>query len=82
LGEVDYILREAGFRSAHTIYLKNELYSFVESNDQIDEDLVRNYLVKRLPFHSVPKSIRAIPSLPKNSNGKIDRVALEELVGE
>lgn len=81
LGEVDYILREAGFRSAHTIYLKNELYSFVESNDQIDEDLVRNYLVKRLPFHSVPKSIRAIPTLPKNSNGKVDRAALEELVG-
>jgi D-alanine--poly(phosphoribitol) ligase subunit 1 len=80
LGEVDYILREAGFPSAHTIYLNDELYSFVESNDPIDENLVRNYLVRRLPFHSVPKSIRAISGLPKNSNGKVDRAALEKLV--
>lgn len=80
LGEVDSVLREAGFAASYTILLRDNLYSFVESTDEIDEEHIRTHLVRRLPFHAVPKTVRALPSLPKNANGKIDKWALEQLV--
>lgn len=80
LGEVDHILEEAGFAAAYTIHLGDNLYSFVESTEDVDEERIRAHLVKRLPFHAVPKAVRALASLPKNVNGKIDRGALEQLV--
>jgi D-alanine--poly(phosphoribitol) ligase subunit 1 len=78
LDEIDYFLREAGFAAAYTVLKGDALHSFVESVDNVDEERVRAYLAKRLPFHSVPKTVRALPSLPRNPNGKIDRGALEE----
>jgi len=80
LGEIDFFLREAGFAAAYTILVGNDLYSFVESVDDVDEERIRSHLVKRLPFHSIPKAIRPLPSLPRNPNGKIDRGALERSV--
>jgi D-alanine--poly(phosphoribitol) ligase subunit 1 len=78
LDEVDYLLREAGFAAAYTVLKGDDLHSFVESVDDVDEERVRGHLAKRLPFHSVPKSVRALPSLPRNPNGKIDKPALEQ----
>ncbi len=80
LDEVDYLLREAGFANAYTILKGDDLHSFVESVDDVDEDLVRARLAKNLPFHSIPKTIRSLPSLPRNQNGKIDRGALERSI--
>jgi D-alanine--poly(phosphoribitol) ligase subunit 1 len=79
LGEIDYVLREVGFPAAYTVLVGESLYSFVEAADGVDEERVRGHLVKRLPFHFVPKTVRAVPSLPRNANGKIDKSALEEL---
>jgi D-alanine--poly(phosphoribitol) ligase subunit 1 len=61
------------------VTLADELFSFVESASIVDETRLREHLVKRLPFHAVPKRIRAIEVLPRNSNGKIDRQALEQM---
>lgn len=80
LDEVDYLLREAGFADAYTILKGDDLHSFVESVDHVDEERVRGHLAKRLPFHSIPKSVRALPNLPRNPNGKIDKPALEQLL--
>ncbi len=80
LDEVDYLLREAGFAAAYTVLVEDDLYSFVESAAAVDEEYIRARLRKRLPFHSVPKTVRALLSLPRNPNGKIDRVELERMV--
>lgn len=80
LDEVDYLLRETGFPAAYTIHKGDDLHSFVESADPVDEERVRAHLAKRLPFHSVPKTVRALPALPRNPNGKIDREALERQI--
>jgi D-alanine--poly(phosphoribitol) ligase subunit 1 len=80
LDEVDYLLREAGFPASYTIIKGDDLHSFVELVGTLDEDLVRSHLAKRLPFHSIPKDIHALQTLPRNPNGKIDRVALEQLL--
>jgi D-alanine--poly(phosphoribitol) ligase subunit 1 len=80
LNEIDFCLREAGFASAHTVLAGEELHSFVESADGIDQERVRALLAKRLPFHAVPKTIRSLATLPRNPNGKIDAAALKQLV--
>jgi D-alanine--poly(phosphoribitol) ligase subunit 1 len=80
LDEIDYLLRDAGFSAAFTIVVGEALHSFVESDDNVDEERIRARLTKQLPFHSIPKAIRAVPNLPRNANGKIDRGALERCV--
>jgi D-alanine--poly(phosphoribitol) ligase subunit 1 len=76
LDEVDDHLREAGFTAAYTILKDGELYSFVESVEAVDQELVRAHLKISLPFHGIPKSVQPLTSLPRNQNGKIDRDAL------
>lgn len=80
LEEIDGLLRDAGFAAAYTILKDDELYSFVESTQEVDQKRVRELLVKSLPFHAVPKTVRSLPSLPTNPNGKIDREALDREV--
>ncbi|MEZ5398742.1 MAG: AMP-binding protein [Bryobacteraceae bacterium] len=80
LDEIDGRLREAGFNAAYTIFKDGELYSFVESAEEVDQERVRAQLRTALPFHAVPKSIRSLPALPRNPNGKIDREALARRV--
>lgn len=80
LDEVDYLLRETGFPAAYTVHIGDVLHSFVESAAPVDEERVREHLAKRLPFHSVPKTVRAIQALPRNPNGKIDRGELERRI--
>ncbi len=80
LDEIDGLLREAGFAAAYTILKSDELYSFVESTEEVDQERVRALLAKSLPFHAVPKTVQALPSLPRNRNGKVDREALARKV--
>jgi D-alanine--poly(phosphoribitol) ligase subunit 1 len=80
LDEVDHLLRESGYPAAYTIMIRDDLYSFVVSADKVDEERIRTHLAKRLPFHSLPKSVIAVASLPRNANGKIDADALKRQV--
>lgn len=80
LDEIDGLLCEAGFAAAYTILKGDELYSFVESTEEVDQERVRALLVKSLPFHAVPKTVQSLPSLPRNPNGKVDREALARKV--
>jgi D-alanine--poly(phosphoribitol) ligase subunit 1 len=80
LDEIDGLLREAGFPAAYTIHKDGELYSFVESTVEIVQEAVRALLAKSLPFHALPKVVHVLPSLPRNTNGKIDREALARKV--
>ena len=73
LEEVDGLLREAGFSDAYTVIKDGELHAFVESTQPIDQEQIRYHLKKSLPFQAIPRAIHALPSLPRNQNGKIDR---------
>lgn len=81
LDEIDALLREAGFAAAYTILDGDELHAFVESSGEVDQERVRALLAKSLPFHAVPKTVRSLPSLPRNENGKVHREALARMVG-
>lgn len=77
LDEIDSRLRAMGFSAAYTVYYDDQLHSFVESTENVDVDQIRAGLLKALPFHAVPGNISVLPSLPRNANGKIDRVRLQ-----
>lgn len=78
LDEVDHALRKAGFTDAYSVFLDNDIRSFVESDDDIDILTLRNRLIKHLPFHAVPKTITPLPTLPRTSSGKVDRESLKK----
>lgn len=80
LEEIDGLLREAGFAAAYTIVKDSDLYAFVESTQPIDTEEIRSHLQHSLPFQAIPRDIYALPSLPRNQNGKIDRETLLQQV--
>ncbi len=76
LEEIDSRLRQMGFPNAYTIYKDGNLYAFVESTEPLNQEQIQDSLRPFLPFHAIPWIIRALPSLPRNQSGKIDREAL------
>ena len=80
LEEIDSLLHEAGFSGAYTIIKDGELHAFVESTQSIEQEQIRAHLQKSLPFQAVPRTVLALPSLPRNQNGKVDREILLALV--
>jgi D-alanine--poly(phosphoribitol) ligase subunit 1 len=80
LGDVDAALRAAGARAACTIMEKGRLYSFVESDLELDSITLRTAVTKRLPKYGVPTAIYFVPSLPLNSNDKVDTAQLKEII--
>ena len=80
MDEIDGLLRETGFADAYTILKGGELYSFVESTEEVDQETVRSMLAKSLPFHAMPKTVQSLASLPRNPNGKIDREAFDRML--
>lgn len=52
------------------------LRAFVGAPGTLDPGALRDWLGDRLPPYAVPRSIEAMPRLPRTENGKIDRTAL------
>lgn len=82
LDEIDYLLCEAGFPVAGSVLKDNEIYSYVEANEPIDEKVIRERLAEYLPFHALPKRILNIERMPRTQNGKIAFAELQRLTGE
>jgi amino acid adenylation domain-containing protein len=82
LGEVEAAVRAvSGFDSVVAVGWPETaggaagLEVFVQA-DSIDATSIKRDLSSRLPDYMVPKGIRALPELPLNANGKIDRSAI------
>lgn len=80
LNEIDNAAREAGVRSACTVFVENALHCFVETEGIADFDAIRESMGQKLPPYAMPSSFRQLDSLPRNANEKIDANALIERV--
>ncbi|MBW4027380.1 non-ribosomal peptide synthetase [Acidipila rosea] len=87
LDEVEALLAEHhSIRQAATLTLAGEdeekqLYAAVAVNADIyDGAAVRDYLASRLPKSCLPLQIIVLPQLPLNSNGKLDRTQIRQLI--
>lgn len=88
LEEIDASLsRFPGVRLATTVVLKNgndsRLIAFYQPiAAALDAEQIRSHLSEGLPSYMVPSQIVALESLPKTSNGKVDRKALSKMASE
>jgi D-alanine--poly(phosphoribitol) ligase subunit 1 len=56
-----------------------QILAYVATSEQTPPTTVIEQVGKLLPAYMVPRDIRILDALPKNANGKIDRVALKAL---
>ena len=71
-----------GVKESAVVYKKisdglGNIIGFVASQDGLTSDGVMEEIKKKVPDYMVPKKIYMMEVLPKNSNGKIDRVELK-----
>ena len=85
LGEIEYHAREY-LKGQNTVAISFENKSgiveialFVEGI-LTDTGIIAGYLKSKLPYYMVPTRILVIKSFPLNSNGKIDRKLLKNLI--
>ena len=81
---------EAGFNSLDYIYEAGVVYekfddglgqikSFVTVNNNVSVESIRDDIKKILPAYMVPRIITILDSMPRNQNGKIDRIVLKNI---
>ncbi|WP_298510495.1 non-ribosomal peptide synthetase [uncultured Kordia sp.] len=52
------------------------LVAYVESQDAVEVEEIKEYLKNRLPHYMIPRRIIVLDEFPMNNNGKLDRKAL------
>lgn len=80
LDEIDFYISEFLKKASVTIAKDMALYSFVESDNKINDSDLRNFLTKKIEAVKIPKSFITIKEFPRNSNLKIDVNKLSESV--
>ncbi|MBM7774825.1 natural product biosynthesis luciferase-like monooxygenase protein/amino acid adenylation domain-containing protein [Actinokineospora baliensis] len=79
-GEVEHQLRTLpGVREAAVRVVGDSLAAYVVTDSTVDS--LRAGLATRLPDYMVPAAWMALPALPLNTSGKLDRNALPEITG-
>lgn len=86
LQEVEHVLREAAQTEWVATVVKNDqntLFAFVarsDENNKLKESDILNYCRNILPWYMIPDRLFFIEKMPLNSNGKIDRKQLIQLI--
>ncbi|WNV84707.1 amino acid adenylation domain-containing protein [Umezawaea sp. Da 62-37] len=86
LGEVEHLLESSPDVARAVVELVDEstsarLVAFVSPapGRQVDDDSLRGFAADRLPDYMVPHEVVVLDGLPRNNNGKVDRLALRGL---
>lgn len=82
LDEIDFRIYEFLNLTSVTIVNNGTLYSFIESEQEINASELREYLKTVLESYKIPHSFYSIPEIPKNQNQKFDISALKSKLNE
>jgi iturin family lipopeptide synthetase B len=55
------------------------LVAYIVTGDDVDERKLRKFLRRRLPPYMIPDRFMSVEQLPLTANGKLDRVAVDQL---
>lgn len=84
LGEIEHIVGNTLklARNCCAVYdkQKRQIVLFFEKMAEINETAIRKELTKHLPRYMVPDRYEEVEELPRNTNGKIDRLKLNDTV--
>lgn len=81
LGEIESIVAQSNYtKESAVVFYDDKLFLFIvlQLSDQNIKDSLEKFLEKKLPEYMLPKEIFIEGSLPKNKNGKLDRISLSE----
>ena len=54
--------------------------AFIKLNEKVDEASIIKELKNYLPNYMIPDNVIITDDLPKNANGKVDRIKLDKLI--
>ncbi len=80
LEEVDFFLQKFGISNSFSLVKDNKLHTFIETDQQLDESSLTEFLYDKLPSYSIPSRFHLLKVLPRNHNDKIDATALEKIL--
>lgn len=60
--------------------VENALCAFYATEGSVDEEALKSFTQKHLPYYSVPEKWVKVDSIPLTNNGKVNRKVLRELV--
>ncbi len=81
LGEIESIVAQSNYtKESAVVFYDDKLFLFIvpQLSDQNIKDSLEKFLEKELPEYMLPTEILIEGSLPKNKNGKLDRILLSE----
>lgn len=83
LSEIEEVLRQSGLVYNCAIVVKGEedkkMYCFYTSSQNITSEMLRNYLIEKVPAYMIPAAFIHLEEFALTANGKIDRNFLTEL---
>ncbi|MCM1157867.1 MAG: amino acid adenylation domain-containing protein [Bacteroidales bacterium] len=86
LGEIEHVLIDTlklvKYGCVVYRYASKEITLFYEKNEGVSEVDIRKELSKVFPRYMVPTAYHCMDELPRNTNGKIDRLLLSKKVNE
>lgn len=79
LGEIDAAVRAAGAAGSYTLAANGELVSFIEGAGE-GVRTIQDRIKATLPPYMLPSRILVLDQLPRNTNDKIDALALQAML--
>jgi D-alanine--poly(phosphoribitol) ligase subunit 1 len=80
LDEIDFRINEYIKKTCVTVVKKDSLYSFVETDNSIDELKLREFLKHKLEPYKIPNAIYTIHEIPRSQNQKVNVTELIKLI--
>ncbi len=80
LDEIDSTISALGFGNSCTVFVNDQLHSFIETGQSPEYLEFKSALSTRLPDYEIPAYIHTIENLPVSSNDKIDRLVLKNTI--
>jgi len=88
LGGIESAMQEYPSLNASAVIIKKaddsgkQLIGFYEATEEVEPSDLKEHLAKFLPNYMIPHSLIQLDKIPLTTNGKIDKHALSEYIGE
>jgi len=80
LDEIDFRINEFLNKTSVTVVRKDSLYSFIETDEKVNDVELREHLKRKLEAFKIPNKFYSIKEIPRSANQKVDNNALIKLI--
>ncbi len=80
LDEIDFRINEFLNKTSVTVVKKDSLYSFIESEEKLNEPQLREFLKNKIEAYKIPNAFYTTKEIPRSQNQKVDYDSLIKLL--